>query len=104
MRSRAHYEADDETFPAEAYRVRGWGAGIAFYVLGWETAPDEDTEWTGIEERTGQIVVVMVGDDAKHVVDVDDVTPLERGDYCGSCGQVGCTHDGYDRETQEQEG
>jgi len=27
-----------------------------------------------------------------------DVTPLKREDYCGSCGQVGCRHDGLDRE------
>lgn len=94
---RPHYESDDATFPAEAYRVTGWGSGIAFYVLGWETEPDEDTEWSGYEQRTGRVVVTMIGDDARHVVNVDDLTPLEREDYCGSCGQIGCTHDGLDR-------
>jgi hypothetical protein len=29
----------------------------------------------------------------------DDVVPLEREDYCGECGQVGCSHDGLDRST-----
>ena len=95
---RQHYESDDETFPADAYVVAGWGAGIAFRVLGWQTEPDEDTEWSGIEERTGRLIVVMVGDDAHHSVDPDDVTPLDRKDYCGECGQVGCAHDGYDRD------
>jgi hypothetical protein len=101
--NRTHFESDDETFSAEAYRVSGWGKGIAFYVLGWETEPDEDTEWTGIEERTGRVVVVMVGDDARHVVDEEDIEPLPREDYCGSCGQIGCYHDGYDRSEEESE-
>src|SRR5215475_14924178 len=60
---RPHYEEDDATFTAEAYTVAGWGRGIAFSVLGWETEPTEDTEWDGIEERTGRVVCVMVGDD-----------------------------------------
>jgi len=94
---RPHYEEDDATFTAEAYTVAGWGRGIAFSVLGWETEPTEDTEWDGIEERTGRVVCVMVGDDTRHTVDADDLTPLDRAAYCGECGQVGCTHDGYDR-------
>lgn len=44
------------------------------------------------------VIAVMVGDDREHIVDVDDLTPIAREDYCGICGQVGCTHDGYDRE------
>lgn len=98
MFNRNHYESDDATFSADAYRVRGWGAGIAFSVLGWETEPDEDTEWTGMESRTGRVLVVMVGDDQRHSVDVDDLTPLDREEYCGECGQIGCGHDGLDRE------
>jgi hypothetical protein len=94
MGRRRNYEADDKTFPADAYRVRGWGAGIAFRVRGWETEPDEDI---GCENRTGMIVVVMVGDDAQHIVDPEDVTPLKREEYCGECGQIGCGHDGLDR-------
>ena len=95
---RKGYESDDETFAAEAYTVSGWGRGIAFYVLGWETEPDEDTEWSGIEERTGRVLAVMVGDNERHSVDPDDITPLEREAYCAGCGQVGCTHDGLERE------
>jgi len=96
MRKRTGYERDDEAWSAEAYTVRGY-RGIAFGVLGWETEPDEDTIWTGQEVRTGRVLAVMVGDDHKHSVDPDDLKPLAREDYCGSCGQVGCSHDGLER-------
>jgi hypothetical protein len=99
MRGRHKYETDDKAFPADAYTVQGY-RGIAFAVLGWETEPDEDTEWSGIETRTGQVLAVMIGDDHRHRVDPDDVTPIDREDYCGECGQVGCCHDGRDREVE----
>lgn len=91
-----NYEHDDD-YNANAYTVDGWGAGIAWAVLGWQTEPDEDTEWTGYEVRTGNLVCRMIGDDRDFAIDPDDVTPLAREDYCGECGQVGCTHDGLDR-------
>jgi hypothetical protein len=93
---RAKYERDDAAFPADAYRVKGWPA-IAWTVLGWETEPDEDTEWSGYELRTGNVLAVMVGDDRKHSVEPEDLVPIAREDYCGECGQVGCCHDGLDR-------
>jgi len=97
MRHRKNYERDDETFSADAYTVNlKWAAGVAWYVLGWETEPDEDTEWSGYENRTGRIICVMVGDDEHFAFDPEDVTPLEREAYCGECGQVGCGNDGYD--------
>lgn len=96
MRGRKHYE-DAPEYPADAYAVAGWGAGVAWYVRGWETEPDEDTEWTGIEERTGKLICTMIGDDEHHAIDPDDLTPLDRENYCGECGQVGCGHDGLDR-------
>lgn len=86
---RAGYEADREAFPAPAYRVRGY-RGVAFWILGWETEPDEDTEWSGTEARTGRVVGVMVGDDRKFVIDPDDATPLDESEYCPGCGQIGC--------------
>jgi len=92
-----NYEEDDETFNADAYQVLGWSQGIAWYVLGWETKPDADTEWSGYEVRTGNVVVMMVGDDRTFSVDIDDITPIEREEYCGSCGQIGCGHDGLVR-------
>ena len=93
----ADYERDAETFSADAYTVDGWGQGVAFYVRGWELEADEDTEWSGIKNRTGQVVVTMVGDDRKFAVDPDDVHPINEDDYCHECGQVGCCHDGRDR-------
>lgn len=49
------------------------------------------------EHRTGMIVARMVGDDRDFVLDQGDIRQLEREEYCGSCGQIGCTHDGLDR-------
>lgn len=83
-------------FSADAYTVAGY-RGIAWYVLGWETEPDEDTEWSGIENRTGRLVAIMVGDDRRFTFDPEELTALDREAYCGSCGQVGCGHDGLDR-------
>lgn len=99
MRGRKNYE-DAPEFTADAYTVAGWGAGIAWRVYGWETEPDEDTEWSGLEIRTGRIVAVMVGDDRRFSIDPEDLTPLAREDYCGECGQVGCAHDGLDRSEE----
>jgi hypothetical protein len=93
---RKHYEDDNATFPAEAYQVDGY-RGIAWYVMGWETEPDEDTEWSGYEVRTGRVVARMVGDDRDFTFEPDELKPLEREEYCGVCGQMGCAHDGYDR-------
>ena len=90
MRHKPHYETDDATFPADAYRVAGY-AGVAWRVYGWETKPDEDTEWSGYEQRTGKVLCVMVGDDRRVALDPEDVTPLAEDDYCPSCGQIGCT-------------
>lgn len=92
-----HYESDDAAFPADAYSVDGY-QGVAWRVYGWETEPDEDTEWSGYEVRTGRVVAVMVGDDRRFAFEPDDLTPLDREEYCGECGQVGCCHDGYERD------
>lgn len=86
-----HYEKDDKTFHAPAYKVQGYD-GIAWYVLGWETEPDEDTEWSGIENKTGNVVAMMVGDDRHFSFPPDEITPLKREAYCGTCGQIGCAH------------
>lgn len=92
---RPNYERDPERFPGYYKEVRN--PGIAWYILGWETEPDEDTEWTGIEVRTGKIVARMVGDDSHYKFDEEDLVPLPREDFCGCCGQIGCSHDGYER-------
>ena len=93
---RPNYEEDDSSFPADAYEeIRR--PGIAWRIYGWETQPTEDTEWDGIEERTGRIVAVMVGDDRRFTFEPEELRALEREEYCGECGQVGCGHDGLDR-------
>ena len=91
-----NYDQDNDTFNADAYRVDHY-SGIAFSVLGWETKPDEDTEWSGYEARTGNVVAMMVGDDHYFSFDPEEVHALPREDYCGICGQIGCGHDGLDR-------
>lgn len=94
---RRNYESDDATFDAEAYTVDGHG-GVAWYALGWETEPDEDTEWSGCENHTGNVVLVMVGDDHLWAFDPEDIHAVERDEYCGECGQIGCSADGLDRD------
>lgn len=104
------YEVDETAFPAEAYRVKRYD-GIAWRVYGWQLEHvqpepywDEDLqEWMGSEwdepeeRRTGLVVCVMVGDDRKFNFDPSELTPLDDLEYCGVCGQVGCSHDGRDR-------
>ena len=38
------------------------------------------------------VIVCMVGDDTNHRVHRDTVTALDRDDFCGECGQIGCAH------------
>lgn len=98
------------------YAVKGW-AGIAFRIDGptlrWEPytslAECEDLwcdchhggdlheveldegEWEE-DPESGRVIVVMVGDDKRHEVDLSDLTKLDDGAYCESCGQIGCGH------------
>ena len=87
------------------YAVRGY-AGVAFRFAGfpqvWEPdvalVEDEDGNEVEVETDDGEwvdgpddrVIVVMVGDDRRHEVARDDLTPLEDGAFCGGCGQVGC--------------
>ena len=87
---KAHYE-NGEDFTEDAYTARGF-EGFALCVLGWETEPDEDTEWSGYENRTGKVAVVMIGDDRIHAVDPEDLKPLSEDGFCRECGQTGCFH------------
>ncbi len=97
MTRRRSYEPDDHAFPHNAYSETNGRYAVAWRIRGWETEPDEDTEWSGIENRTGRIVAVMVGDDARHTFDPDDLSPIPDLAYCAECGQMGCGHDGRDR-------
>ena len=75
------------------YAVNGY-SGVAWRYVGDAVEPDEDTEWTGICNRTGQVVMCMVGDDRWFVFDASDCEPIGDDDYCSECGQIGCTADG----------
>ena len=97
------------------FRVLGWPA-VAVYVAGypkvWEPClalcqDDDGNEWEEemagegewVEDREcGQVLVVMVGDNHRHEVEIADLKPLGELDYCTECGQIGCSHDGRDRE------
>ena len=96
------------------YAVQGYG-GIAWYLLGYATTWTEES-WELIEgedsedecsylynepeeiENRDMVRAVMVGDDRVFEIDVDDLTIISEYDYCSQCGQIGCTHDGRDRE------
>lgn len=96
-RRRTGYENDSATWPDDTrYTVKGNG-GVAWRVYGWQTEPDEDTEWSGCEVRTGRVVCVMVGDDQRFTFEPEDISPIDELDYCAECGQIGCTADGRDR-------
>lgn len=94
---RPNYETDEATFPSEAYAVKGY-RGIAWRVYGWELETIEH-EWDeSVEIRTGRVVCVMVGDDKRFTFEPEELTPLGDLDYCQECGQVGCRHDGRERD------
>ncbi len=48
-------------------------------------------------ENRSQVVAHMIGDDRDFTFDVEDMEPIDDLDYCASCGQIGCQHDGRDR-------
>ena len=94
------------------YEVAGYG-GVAFYLVGrsqrwepWSVWIDDDDhggggywetdtgqgEWE--DDPDGQLWACMVGDDRLHPVDPEDLTEIADEDYCGGCGQLGCTADG----------
>jgi hypothetical protein len=41
--------------------------------------------------------VVLVGDDIQRLYEVSCLTKIEREEFCGQCGQIGCGHDGLER-------
>lgn len=73
-----------------AYTAQEWSSGIAWRAYAYETEPDEDSEWSGYENPTGNILAHMVGDDRTFSFDPDNLTPISDEDYCSCCGQVGC--------------
>jgi hypothetical protein len=72
----------------DVVRVKGFH-GVACRYRGPETAYDYEAD---DEVETGWHLVVMIGDDHKHRVDYDDMSPLAEDAYCDGCGQIGCGH------------
>ncbi len=86
--------------------------GFAVWVLGWEvvdepcrylvSGPDEPEQWeedwsetTRVEfQEGGRVRVCCVGDERVHLVERAGLRELEEGEFCWSCGQVGCRGEG----------
>ena len=83
------YEKAEE-YQADAYQIGK--RDVAWNILGWEMVNNEDTEWSGYQERTGNLVAVMVGDDHHFSVARADVKELSVAEFCSGCGQIGCGH------------
>ncbi|MDO8611132.1 MAG: hypothetical protein Q7R95_11455 [bacterium] len=81
----------DAHFKVKQYR------GISFYLLGWKANEVENEEFQEIELEAdySTVIAVMVGDDRKHEIDIDDLEPLAEEEFCHSCGQIGCGHSVY---------
>lgn len=87
MRTTSPCEEDPETFKENvAYSVKGH-KGVAFWAWGWELTEEYETEPA---ERTGMVIVSMVGDNRRYYVPYEDITELKADAYCGGCGQIGC--------------
>lgn len=72
--------------------------GVALHAFGWQTIPNEDGWDDGFEKRTGRVLCVMVGDDSSLYLDPSDLSPIDRKEYCGECGQIGCHCDAHGDE------
>jgi hypothetical protein len=103
---RALYIPDNDTPERFPGYYRDKQGGVAWRIVGAEIEVYENWEdefSPGCEEwrETGMLVAVMVGDDARHVFDPGDLEPLDREEFCGECGQIGCCHDGMEREAND---
>jgi hypothetical protein len=86
------------------YRVKSM-PGVAWWIesyveefkeVEW-TEEDEDGETlycydVEVSDNTSLVNAIMVGDDRRHVIDVDDLVKIGDDDYCSGCGQIGCRH------------
>lgn len=82
-------------------------SGIAFWIDDWakdiqeryaEYVEDGDSGevffgWEEVEVISDSIVeCYMIGDNKMFRFDIEDLTPIDVNDFCGSCGQIGCGH------------
>ena len=84
------------------YRVEGWpqvAVWIKDYAFDLKEVITEDVDedgedifFTDYEQvtDTSRVIVVMVGDDREHTVDVDELVKIDDDAYCSCCGQIGC--------------
>ena len=85
----------------KAYRVKSF-QGVACRIVGYPQRleyndfADEGGDWED-DVDCGDVLVCMVGDDANHRVPLSSCEVINDLDYCGVCGQIGCSHDGRDR-------
>ncbi len=70
------------------------------YEVMFERKDRRGIAWDMVEYRSygnsarpddGVGVFVMVGDDQEHLIPMSEMVTLLPGEWCGSCGQVGCT-------------
>jgi hypothetical protein len=73
-----------------AYKVDGYG-GVAWRVLGPATTTVYEGDALVCNDDECDH---MLGDDREFTFDVEDLTALDRDEFCGECGQIGCGHDG----------
>lgn len=68
--------------------------GIAFWVVGHPHMEYEPWDFKNQDPDTDfeQLVVVMIGDDRRHTVGIDDVALIPEDEHVCSCGQLGCGH------------
>ena len=57
----------------------------------WKTTMGDVAAWVLVAGGP-QTQIVMVGDDHIHYVDPTDLELLDRDEFCGGCGQIGCGH------------
>ncbi len=93
----ARYRIDRQ--PAVAWRLVGYKTEKRPMICigedddGNEYEFEDWSETEDVEDRS-QVIAIMVGDDRKFTFDVDEVHEIAEEDFCHSCGQIGCTHDG----------
>lgn len=77
---------DGDAFVGSTVSVSGY-EGIAFRI-----------DSVSLPFPADRVQAHMIGDDRTFEFDRDEVVVIPREAFCGECGQIGCTHDGLDRE------